>query len=669
LTLEKLALAFLLQEEAIAYADYATFKKGEGSQLEKGLPADVRARCLRVEKELQWLRASYNRQLDNPLLRAWEYTIASFSEGQSTLSRWNLYSSIGFEAEEEGGIGQCLYQAIQERISRLKADIERIQEEYDTLFVLIRTLETRLRTCSEKEGEWLKIDYQNKVRETDRLAFRRDDIAARARRLADSYQAILDFYLERFPDYFQEVYDPDIETQGEHLLDDSPAGFRLLYKHGRQNPSLWTRVESLNGYGDALASFFTALEVEMAPSFEGMEEDLQDLTTTVVSHVRSLYFLESAIRRMAKAHGQPIREPVLENLDRLEKKPWVYTSGGTMDHLVSAYFGLEEKPSQVSRSLESPYELMMFAIDTVKNMPAKYQGIFHKGSERSLLMHSPTHAFLLKPGFSLFYEAWHSSVYSSSWVGQYFARPGLNELESMKLTQNGMHYLFDQLKVRLKLETPSGLLSDFPEGITPMEFRRLLLQKMPHHQLHLASEIDAVLFSNLPLLEEKDVPGHLLALFERLEELPDAAPWLKEYLKDNAYPKLPFGVISSQRFRQGALNLLAYYLNRDSASLDYQERFLKIMRSLQLALSEPFLFADSNWSSYHFACLVSPGTGLLELWLVDFSQSEGRPMPDWFAASFANRTWGVYVDPSQYSRKEIAPLKLPATKGMHILRA
>ena len=47
------------------------------------------------------------------------------------------------------------------------------------------------------------------------------------------------------PEYFQEVYDADMHEDVEgSLYDDSPAGFRLLYKHGRRNPGTWTLIHT-----------------------------------------------------------------------------------------------------------------------------------------------------------------------------------------------------------------------------------------------------------------------------------------------------------------------------------------------------------------------------------------------------------------------------------------
>ncbi len=44
---------------------------------------------------------------------------------------------------------------------------------------------------------------------------------------------------------------------------------------------------------------------------------------------------------MAKAHEMPLMKNPLAHLDKMEKKPWAYTSGGTMTTLLKSYFRRE----------------------------------------------------------------------------------------------------------------------------------------------------------------------------------------------------------------------------------------------------------------------------------------------------------------------------------------
>src|SRR5262249_55311060 len=157
-----------------------------------------------------------------------------------------------------------------------------------------------------------------------------------------------------FPLYFQEVYDADMHDVTSGSYDDSPAGFRLLYKYGRSNTSQWSLIKTPNEFIESLANFFTATESEVCGTkgLEGLSSDISEITTALVAQVRTRDFLETAFYRMAVAHKTGMVRDPLEHLDQIEKKPWAYTSGGTMSGLVSSYFRLEQPPAEVARWVE-----------------------------------------------------------------------------------------------------------------------------------------------------------------------------------------------------------------------------------------------------------------------------------------------------------------------------
>ena len=311
---------------------------------------------------------------DCALLKAWEFTLASFSETKSQFTRWNLYSSLGLGSNEKGGVGECLYNILNAKIEEYKRKIDDIQFEYEQSYNQLKTMEMRSRNVSsERDAEWLKMEYQTKRNEFYNLEEMRNDLHDKAQRTANLNQVLMERYDELFPQYFQEVYDADMHDIHVGPYDDSPAGFRLLYKYGRANTSQWTPVKNPNEFIEALVSFFTATENELAHSkeFEGMDKELSEIITAIITLVRSKEFLESAFDRMATAHNKPkVRDP-LEHLDEIDKKPWAYTSGGTMSTLVSCYFKLSDKPADVSRWVETPTELLTFLADTAKQIPPK----------------------------------------------------------------------------------------------------------------------------------------------------------------------------------------------------------------------------------------------------------------------------------------------------------
>ena len=207
---------------------------------------------------------------DNALLKAWEFTLASFSDIKYEFARWNFYASLGLQTNEPGGIGQCIYQIIQHKLDQANRKVQEIQYEYEMVYTQVKTLEARMRHAStEKEMQWLKMDYQSRMNEFYFLEEQRNEAQNQATALVNLYDTLYKLYVELFKDYFQEVYDADMQEVTTGPFDDSPAGFRLLYKHGRSNTSQWTRIQNHHEFIDALAAFFVATEPQIAHALEG----------------------------------------------------------------------------------------------------------------------------------------------------------------------------------------------------------------------------------------------------------------------------------------------------------------------------------------------------------------------------------------------------------------
>ena len=144
-----------------------------------------------------------------------------------------------------------------------------------------------------------------------------------------------------FPKYFQEVYDADMHEITSTPYDDSPAGFRLLYKYGRSNSAQWTRIQDQKEFVEALASFFVAAEMEISSSdiMEGLQHDVSEITTAIVMQIRTPEFLESAFYRMAVAHHTAPSKILWKIWIKLTKnpghtpqgEPWIHLSAVTGD--------------------------------------------------------------------------------------------------------------------------------------------------------------------------------------------------------------------------------------------------------------------------------------------------------------------------------------------------
>lgn len=602
---------------------------------------------------------------DNALLKAWEFSIASFAETKAKFTRWNLYSSLGFGPEEPNGIGQCLHQIVQQRLDEANRAVEKLQSEYEQVYLQVQMLGNRLKRAKSKEdARWVKTDYQSKLNEFESLEEMRNKEHARAQRLAGMFQLMIKRYYDLFPEYFQEVYDADMHLAlGQY--DDSPAGFHLLYKHGRKNTSQWTPIHNSNEYVESLVAFFTATENTLTDDEEltGLKEDVTQAVTAIVGHVRTQEFLESSFHRMAIAHNiAPIRNP-LENLDKIEKKPWAYTSGGNVETLINGYFGRSSDLATDERWVENEMELFVFTVDTLKRVPHGNMEKFLEFPNKSFLMHSPTHVFLLKPNIPLFRKTWENDAYTYIWVRDHFKQPMDQFLLETKLTAEMMDAAINDLAKLLHADTQpqfKQVFRRFPREMRPPEFREYVLQNFSSRQAGAQykkslrpEEIDGFLFSRLPYFPHYEMKDRIKRILESMDELSEeTASFALELFEKHLSRRPGAYMVDAKRLVDCTLSLICLSLGKTTSVYNYHKRVLETARKLGYAYPEPAIFADTNWVKNMFAFLVNPGTGKFEFWCVDVLGSEGFPMntwKSWLDGSRKKPTWGIFSNPFEYN--------------------
>lgn len=605
---------------------------------------------------------------DNALLKAWEFTLASFSEFKAGFTRWNLYSSLGLGSNDAGGIGIRLYEILKRKVEHSNEKVHQMQNEYEMVYSQLKMLESRFRgASSEKDAQWMKMEYQSKLNEFHTLEEIRDRHHFKAKRYANLFQTLIDIYDTLFPQYFQEIYDADMHDVSAGPYDDSPAGFRLIYKHGRRNTSQWTAIHNPNEFIEHLANFFISTESELAghPDMKGLEDDVSEIVTAIVSHIRSHEFLETAFHRMAEAHQtRPIKNP-LENLDKIDKKPWAYTSGGTMDTLVSSYFKRDQKPTEVGRWVENPTELLVFFVDTLKQTPYKMTDEFVKNPQKSMLIHSPTHAFTLKPGMSPFKEAWQNEQFTYTSVRDFMIKPMEDFVDRQWLSEDMQLFLLEMLEKKVPDNFKHYFRRTFFNvhgNLNPTGFRDHLVMTIDRERglqsrgigVLTEEEIDSTLFSSLPLFSVEHIESKANAIVDRLNILEDA---IKENVKaiiaqfNNMYNEKRY--VTSGQLRDIVKSAIAVAMSKTSSSINFDKEILNAAIELNFAYPRPIIVGDTNWVRDHFAFLVNPGTGRFEFWRVDELGTVGYPMKEWsmwLNGSRRDRTWGIYTRTQEYSR-------------------
>lgn len=625
----------------------------------------VSDKCANFYYQFHTAKNAFKALTDNPLLKAWEFTLASFSETKLQFTSWNLYASLGMGTNEPGGIGQCIQKTIQNKIDYINKQTEDLQYECEATFTHVKTLESRLRHTSENEMQWVKMEYQNRLNEYYHLEEQKKSMQRQSKGFVRLYENLYQAYQDLFKDYFQEVYDAEMQEVSTNPFDDTPAGFRLVYKHGRTNPSQWTRIKNLNDFIDALSAFFVATEPHIASLLEkGMGKDLSEVVSSIIFHIKTHEFQESAFHRMAAAHNVPPIQDPLRHLEQIEKKPWAYTSGGTMNTLVSCYYGLHDKPQEQEKWVENEMELLVYIVDTLKQIPNNLMDPFLKGKRMSMLMQSPTHAFLLKPLDADFKEAWQSDEFTYTSLRDRFILPAEIFVREQLLNDDMIYALVDILTEKIPENFQPrfrAVFRDLRGPLTPLFFREAVVDTLNqdrglHHgrkSVLGTDEIDSTLFSHLPFFPVYELEKRVREIFQLLPGLTkDQVVDILEYVEQIPLSRTT-SIMSAFELQNVCKSLLCLREMKTTSAFDYHKEIHRAAQKLGYAIPAPVIFGDTNWVKEEFGFVVNPGTARLELWRLDYIGSTGYPMSvwkEWVNGTRSDLKWGIYVKPSEYGQ-------------------
>lgn len=81
-----------------------------GKEFSAGETIEQMVRGSHGGEELRRLKARFVAFTLHPLLKMWEFTLASLSDVKMEFSRFSLYTALGFDPRDEGGIGQLIYE-------------------------------------------------------------------------------------------------------------------------------------------------------------------------------------------------------------------------------------------------------------------------------------------------------------------------------------------------------------------------------------------------------------------------------------------------------------------------------------------------------------------------------------------------------------------------------
>lgn len=423
------------------------------------------------------LRRAYCRMTDHALLKAWEYTVASFTDYKAEFFRWNLYASLGFKHQDPGGIGELIYGHMQERLDASNRETKNIHDEYEGAYNKLRAAEVLLaRASSYDEARRLKAEVQASLYHFHSLKEMRDESEYYAEKFSRLYQFLIEAYCAHLEAHFQEIFDPEIVNPNPSFYDDEPAGFRLVYKHGRSDPSQWTLIYDQETFVQALTNFFRMTENQIIDKCDWKKgkKEIEEITTLVIQFLRSPEFVGGNTGRC----------------------PWQYVSGGSMHTLVRCYYSVENELQEEARPVDNPADLFVFLLDVMKGLSSQIVEPFLDNSKRSLLMHSPTHAFLLRPGMYPFKLGWLDKGLSYIWIRDYIVHPAQVFYSQIMLNakeQKDLLYYLGLSKVEPSLER-----------LTLKEFRLFLMKHLT------APKIDSFFRAAFPLKSRESVKDFLV---------------------------------------------------------------------------------------------------------------------------------------------------------------
>jgi len=515
--------------------------------------------------------------VDNALLKAWEFTLASFSDVKMEFSGWNLNWSVSLNPEEKGGIGAVLYEALEVKLREANEKIEEYhqaaQEAFDQLKVAERLMS---QASTEVEMRRMRAEGQAKAHHLRVCEELRDEFRVKAKIYAEFFAFLIRQYATKFQEYFQEIYDAEMPEIFQGPYEDRMAGFRLVFKHGRSDSSLWTSIHDQAEFVQTLTQFFTLIEqpISHACGTEAEKKIVEEMTTIVIQHVRSDAFIQSVMKKAAASH----------------RLPWAYLSGGSISQLVPLYFRIPALQRE-SREIQDELDLFVFLLETMKSLPRTDRTArtdrFLKDPEERLLLESPTHVFSFLPGSSFFKKGWIDGGFTYTWIRDQFLVPGKAFYSSIRLASAEQRELLRRLSMQGEVSSSATI--------------EMFAARCPHIP---KNEMAAFLYQTLPLVPRQECKAVLQQLLEA---------------KNPAIPHELPDFLSSQEIQQLAQIQIG-------ADVDRHAQIATRAQALKLAPT-PCIFADTNWPQGYFAFVIDPLTLNLEIWKSDKVGSFASPLP------------------------------------------
>lgn len=521
----------------------------------------------RRDPQIEEAFLTFTSATEHPLLKMWEYTLASMSDARQKMTIWNLFQSLGLNLNQTEGIGYLWKEVAFTEIEKEKEGLSQLESEYQSTYDKAKAAQAlSMRGSSEMQSAQWQAEWKMLQRSLNTLG---DLVAEKRNRCERLYQIpalLVEQSIHHFPAFFQELYDPDIEEIDDEILEDSPAGFRLYYKHGREEPTLWTPIENKEQFVYALSDCFRLMESrwDLPPE---MSDELSSFITEAILWLKRAEFSEAINKKSL---------------------PWTYVSGGSMEALLQVYYGREKEWLEVESEGVDSFHIASFQ----KNIP-----------EKPLLMTSLHHAFIYRG------DLWKKNKHDFDqlpYLSHHF-------YEQIVIKKREEEYLISLLKESYPLSrVPNHILSAHTE-LPLLLWREHIIQVLDQLFPQKGEKMtDSFLFSHLPLQP-----------FSTIEKFLEGMGW--HYVMDQHKEKCFF---SSEEFLSFLSYFCAWQEKSLFSRKDLLQTLVVEAKKQFLLYPYSITFAETNWPGKWFAWVCPPASLTGKLWVTDSFGISGFPMKE-----------------------------------------
>ncbi|ANH78592.1 hypothetical protein [Candidatus Chlamydia sanziniae] len=599
---------------------------------------------------------AFVRDTQNPLLKAWEYTLATFADANQPTAANHIRIALGWHNDGPQSLVGLLKTFAEEEIETLHTLVQQCEQTYHEARAQLAYIESRMRSpLNNQDSQILTMDHIRFRQELNKALYDWDSAQEKAKQFAVLPDFLISFYTKQIPLYFRSSYDAFIQ-EFAHLYADTPAGFRIFFTHGRTHPHAWSPIYSINEFIRFLSEFFTSTEIDLLSKHAviGLEKE----TTTLIHRITALLhkesFQEAALQRILQAYDLPIPESILHHLDKISHMPWVYVSGGTVTSLLTDYFEHTEPLTIIEKYPENAHELAAFFADALKDLPTGIKNYLEEGTH-SLIASSPTHVFSITAGAPLFKEAWDNDWYSYTWLRDIWMKQHNDFLYVTTLSHQGIYTFIERFCNKYALQDVVQNFHNFCSDytLTLPEFyekaSRFLQQLYRHapkaftlYQRYLVHQI----VNDIPYVSEQQLPEILDNISSYLGISSRMAYDNFSALIEQHVPKL--SLLSSADVRHLYKGLLMESYQKLYTEEDMYLRLATAMRHHNLAYPAPLLFGDTNWPYSYFGFIVNPGTQQIDLWQFNYAGLQGYPLNNIEEILSLQQPWTLYSNPIDY---------------------